>query len=598
MERTLITETLTKVGQEVTLAGWVTTVRDHGKITFLDLRDRSGMVQCVGQELPKVSPECVVEVVGEVAQRPEKLVNKAIKTGGIEIKVAKLTVVSKAAELPFDIGGENLELELPTLLDYRSLTLRHPKVKAVFKVQEVVIDAFRKALQAKDFVEFQAPSIISSAPEGGAEIFEVKYFGHKTYLAQSPQLYKSLLVSIYERVFSVNKIFRAEPSVTSRHLTEVVSLDAEFGFIADYLEVKEMAEYTIKFVLSEVASRCSEELALYGATIPQVADKLPIIKLRDAQEVIFKRTGRDVRNEKDLAPEDEREICKWAHEEHGCDLVFVSHYPTKSRPFYTYPDPETPEFNQGFDLIGRGVEWMTGGRRIHDYETLIQHAKEWGVTPENIELYLQAFKYGMPPLGGFAFGAERITMHILGLKNIREASLFPRDMERVDVRFSKMTGSTKEEKETNEVYKKIVKLLDTSGVNYQKFDHEPVFTSSEAARVRGTDIHQGAKALVLTKDDDFMLLVLPADCDADLVSLKKSLKVKTLKMAPKESVYDKTGLTVGAIPPFGSLIGLTTYVDKRLSDNAEIAFNAGRHDKSIKMTYADFIKVENPKVIG
>lgn len=437
MERTLICEIPKKVGEKVRVEGWVDTIRDHGKITFVDLRDRSGIVQCVGQDLPKVSPESVVEIIGKVVERPEKLVNPDLKTGKIEIQIEKLTLISPAAELPFDLGKSDLDLELPTLLDYRSLTLRHPKVKAIFKVQEVVVDAFRRALQAKDFFEFQAPSVISSAPEGGAEIFEVDYFGHKAYLAQSPQLYKSILVSIFERVFSVNKIFRAEPSVTTRHLAEVISLDAEFGFIEDYMEVKEMAEYVIKFILDEVSEKCKKELEMWGATIPKVSKSIPIIKLREAQEIIFKRTGRDCRKEKDLAPEDEREICKWSLEEKGSDLVFISHYPTKARPFYTYPDPETPEYNQGFDLIGRGTEWMTGGRRIHDYKTLIEHAKEWGITPENIELYLQSYKYGMPPLGGFAFGAERITMHILGLKNIREASLFPRDMERVDVRFSR-----------------------------------------------------------------------------------------------------------------------------------------------------------------
>jgi len=437
MERTLICETPKKVGEKILLEGWVDSIRDHGKITFIDLRDRTGIVQCVGQDLPKVSLESVVTVEGTVSERPEKLVNPDLKTGKVEIQIEKLEIISEALELPFDIGKKDLDLELPTLLDFRSLTLRHPKIKAIFKVQEVVIDAFRQALQAKDFLEFQAPSIISSAPEGGAEIFEVDYFGHKAYLAQSPQLYKSLLVSIFERVFSVNKVFRAEPSVTTRHLTEVVSLDAEFGFIKDYMEVKEMAEYTIKFILHEVNEKCQKELETWGSTIPKVAETIPIVKLREAQEIIFKRTGRDSRHEKDLAPEDEREICKWSLEEKQSDLVFVSHYPTRARPFYTYPDPEDPEFNQGFDLIGRGTEWMTGGRRIHDYKTLLEHVKEWGVTPENIELYLQAFKYGMPPLGGFAFGAERITMHILGLKNVREASLFPRDMERVDFRFSR-----------------------------------------------------------------------------------------------------------------------------------------------------------------
>ena len=436
MERTLIADTVKKVGQKVKLSGWINSIRDHGKITFIDLRDRSGIVQCVGQNLLKTTPESVTEIEGTIVNRPEKLVNPNLKTGAVEVQIEKLEIVSKAAELPFDIGGEDLNLELPTLLDYRSLTLRHPKIKAIFKIQEVVIDAFRRALQAKDFFEFQAPSIISSAPEGGADIFKVDYFGHDAYLAQSPQLYKSLLVSIFERVFSVNKVFRAEPSVTTRHLTEVVSLDAEFGFIENYSDVKEMAEYTIKFILDEVSNKCQAELTMWNATIPQVSKEIPIIKLREAQEIIYKRTGRDCRKEKDFAPEDEREICKWSLEEKGSDLVFVSHYPTKARPFYTYPDPENPEFNQGFDLIGRGTEWMTGGRRIHDYKTLLEHVKEWGITPKNIELYLQAYKYGMPPIGGFAFGAERITMHILGLKNVREASLFPRDMERVDFRFS------------------------------------------------------------------------------------------------------------------------------------------------------------------
>ncbi len=208
------------------------------------------------------------------------------------------------------------------------------------------------------------------------------------------------------------------------------------GFIDSWLDVRDMAEYTIKSMLTAVEKLCLEELEMYGASIPKVADKIPTVKLREAQEIIYKRTGRDCRQEKDFAPEDEREICLWAQEEKGSELVFVSHYPTKARPFYTYPDDENPEFNQGFDLIGRGVEWMTGGRRISDYETLLAHAKEWGVDPKKIEIYLQAFRYGMPPEGGFAFGAERITMNILGLKNVREASFFPRDMERVDIRLS------------------------------------------------------------------------------------------------------------------------------------------------------------------
>ena len=283
-------------------------------------------------------------------------------------------------------------------------------------------------------MEFQSPSIIPAVPEGGSEVFKVKYFEHEAYLSQSPQLYKSLLVSAFERVFSVNKVFRAELSVTTTHITEFVSLDAELGFIDSWLEVKDMAEYVIKFIMTEVKNKCAAELEMYETTIPESSEKIPTLKMREAQQIIFERTGRDCRKEKDLAPEDEREICKWSKEKHGSELVFISHYMTKYRPFYTYPDDENPEFNQGFDLLGRGREWLTGGRRINEYKMLMEHVNEWKINPEKIELYLQAFRYGMPPLGGFAFGAERITMFILGLSNIREASMFQRDMERIDLK--------------------------------------------------------------------------------------------------------------------------------------------------------------------
>ena len=437
MKRTLILDTLKAVGESVTIKGWVHVRRDHGKIVFLDVRDRSGMIQVVGSEVTKdARPQSVVYITGTVQKRPDRLVNPNLPTGTVELSLQSIEVVSKAEELPLDMGAADLNLELPTMLDYRALTLRHPKQAAIFKIQAVIIDAFRRFLQEQDFTEFQSPNIISSAPEGGAEVFSLDYFGHQAFLSQSPQLYKSLLVSIYERVFSVNKVFRAEPSVTTRHLTEVVSLDAEMGFIEDYLEVMDMAESTIKFILTEVEKHCGPELTLLEATLPQVSDQLPRLKLTEALEIIYQRTGRDHRSEKDLDPEDEREICRYALEEFGSDLIFISHYYTKKKPFYTYADPENPEFNQGFDLLGRGVEWMTGGRRVHDYQEIQTRIKDWGMDPGKIELYLQSLRFGMPPLGGFAFGAERITMHLLQLPNIRLASLFPRDMERIDSRLS------------------------------------------------------------------------------------------------------------------------------------------------------------------
>ena len=447
MKRVLSSEAAEHVGKEILIKGWVRIRRDHGKLIFLDIRDRSGLIQVVvnprvsedaykvGQELKS---EYVVAIQGKVNKRPENAVNKDIVSGTVELEAIKIEILVKADVLPFDMGGEELNLELPTLLDHRALTLRHPKVQAVFKVQAVIIDAFREFMKKEDFFEFQAPSIAPAVAEGGAEVFQVDYFGHKAYLSQSPQLYKQIVMSAFERVFSVNKIFRAEPSVTTRHLTEVVSLDAEMGFIESWTDVKDMADAVVRFILERVGKECEKELKLYNATLPKMVEKTPFLSLRQAQEKIFKHSGRDVRGEKDLNPEDERELCLIIKEETGSDFVFVYGYPTKNKPFYVYPNPEEPEYNEGMDLLCRGIEWLSGGRRVNDYDQLIKQVKEWKMDPKKITMFLEAFRFGVPPEGGFAFGAERMTMQILELHNIREASIFPRDMERVDERFSNL----------------------------------------------------------------------------------------------------------------------------------------------------------------
>ncbi|OGH16858.1 MAG: aspartate--tRNA(Asn) ligase [Candidatus Levybacteria bacterium RIFCSPHIGHO2_02_FULL_37_10] len=445
MMRTLISETIHKTNEKVTVEGWIHLRRDHGKLVFLSLRDRSGFLQVVVnakvssvayEAAKEIRPEFAVEIEGIVKKRPENAIDKNSAAGLVELEAQKITVLSKAEILPFDMGGKDLNLELPTLLDHRGLTLRHPKIAAIFKVQETVIDSFRQACKEKGFTEFQSPVIIPQGAEGGSEVFEIKYFDRKAYLAQSPQFYKQIMVGVFERVFTVNKTLRAEPSVTTRHLTEATTLDAEFGFIENWLDVMDMAEYVIKFMIDKVSSRNADILQMHGATVPKISAKIPRIKLREAQEIIFKRTKRDNRQEPDLQPEDEREICRWALEEKSSDLVFVTHYPVAKRPFYTFEDPEDLGYTLSFDLIGRGTEWMTGGQRINDYNKLVENAKKRGIDLKKSEIYLQAFRYGMPPEGGFSFGSERVTMHILELKNVREASLFPRDMERVDERFS------------------------------------------------------------------------------------------------------------------------------------------------------------------
>lgn len=439
MERTLIKNLAEKVGQEVLIKGWVNVARNQGKMAFFDFRDRSGVVQGVVFGKPEVlevakqiSQEYVVAIQGIVKKRDERQVNDKIQNGDIELEITSIEILAEAEALPFDMSQEGYNLDLTTELDHRALTLRHPRSQAIFKVQNVIIDSFREFMKSEDFFEFQAPSITPAVAEGGAEVFQVDYFDKKAYLTQSPQLYKQIVMTAFERVFSVNKIFRAEPSATTRHLTEVVSLDAEMGFIDSWTDVRDMSEETVRYILKTVEIKCAKELELLGATLPTMIANTPTLSLTEAQDKIFAKTERDVRGEKDLNPEDERTLCSIIKEETDSDFVYVYGYPTRQKPFYIYPNPEKPEFNEGMDLLCRGVEWLSGGRRINDYKQLMEHVSEWKMNPDSISMFLEAFRYGVPPEGGFAFGSERMTMQILGLKNIREATLFPRDMNRID----------------------------------------------------------------------------------------------------------------------------------------------------------------------
>ncbi len=428
------------VGKDITIAGWVDVRRDQGKMVFFDMRDMTGKVQCVAlpnhaeviEKCKEVRLEWVLKMKGLVNMRPERNIKQGVVNGELELEILDIEILSEAAPLPFDMSLTGYNLDLTTELDNRSLVLRQPKVQAVFKVEETVIDSFREFMKQNMFFEFQAPSITPAVAEGGSEVFKVDYFDKKAFLSQSPQLYKQIVMTAFERVFSVNKVFRAEPSSTTRHLTEIVSLDAEMGFIDSWTEVRDMAEETVRYILKQVESKNSEHLKLLGATLPVMIDKTPTISLQELQQKIFDKTGRDVRGEKDTNPQDEREICEIIKEETGSDFVFVHGYPTRKKPFYVFPDPEDPEHNQGMDLLCRGVEWLSGGRRINDYKQLMKHVELWEMDPSKIKMFLDAFKYGVPPEGGFAFGAERITMQILGLKNVREASMFPRDMNRID----------------------------------------------------------------------------------------------------------------------------------------------------------------------
>ena len=412
---------------------------------FLDVVDRSGIIQIVVN--PKVSeaayktaqelrPEYVVELVGKVNPRPQNSVNEKIATGTVEIEATEIRILSKAETLPFDMGGEDLNLELTTLLDYRALTLRYPKISSIFKVQEEILSGFRNASIKLGCTEIVVPTIVASATEGGAGLFEIEYYDHKAFLAQSPQLYKQVMVTVFERVWTIAHAYRAEPSVTTRHLTETTQMDCEIGF-TDFNELLDVLEEVATVMLKHVEEKCGDilkefkmEKILFG--------KVPRLTVKEAQEIILKEYGRDNRKEKDLTPQDEVDICNWAKEKHKSDFITITHFPTMAKPFYTMPDPKNPEYSLSYDMLFRGIEILSGSQRIHDYTQLIDSIKSRGLNPKKFEMYLQAFKYGMPPEGGFSFGLERVTMKVLGLKNVREASLFPRDMERVDERFSQM----------------------------------------------------------------------------------------------------------------------------------------------------------------
>ena len=438
MTRILNSECITKVGEKVTIKGWVNSVRSYGKLAFADIRDRSGLIQVVGgSDVGLLKNEYVVEINGTVRARSEKYFNDKLITGKIELEAEKINVLAKSAELPFDLHQPDINISLPVALDNRALSLRNQKIQDVFKIQATIVQAFREYLNSLDFTEIFIPTIVAGSTEGGSEVFPVKYFDYQAYLAQSPQLYKQVLTSIFERVFTVAHAYRAEPSVTTRHLTEYVGLDVEMGFIDSWLDLIKTADDVVKAIFKAVSQKHQNILDEYGVTIPKTVKNTPVIKLKDALELIYKRTGRDVRNELDMDPEGEREICRWSLEEYGSDLVFITHFYTKKRAWYSYADPKNPDETLTMDLIGCGVEWISGGQRINDYQQLQDKIISRGQDPKDFELpYGQTFKYGMPPEGGFCIGLERITQNILNLENVRQASLFPRDMERIDNRLA------------------------------------------------------------------------------------------------------------------------------------------------------------------
>lgn len=441
MHRFLLIEAAKHIGEKVKVAGWVNVRRAHGKIVFVDLRDISGILQCVFvpsnketyEAVQEVRSEWVIELVGQIVKRPENMVNKNTETGGVELSVESLNILSKAETPPIPVGEEGVEeVDIDKRMDWRWIDLRKNKNILIFKVWTLMETVFRQYWVLNNYIEIHSPKLIATASESGAEVFEVKYFKKKAYLAQSPQFYKQMAMAAgFERIFEVGPVFRAEPSFTSRHATEFTGYDAEISFIDSHYDVIEEEERMIAFGLQKIKET-------YGKEIKEEFDREVIVPSIPFPKISMKETksilsSRGIRSEKDgdLSPEEERAISEYVKEKYGHEFVFVTEYPVNVRPFYHMHNEKDPLLTKSFDLLWNGLEITTGAQREHRYDVLKAQAKEKGVNIKHLQFYLDFFKYGCPPHGGYGMGTNRIIMKLLEIDNVKDAMFVYRGVKRL-----------------------------------------------------------------------------------------------------------------------------------------------------------------------
>ena len=418
-------------GKEIRMNGAVHTIRHMGEVAFVILRKSRGLVQCVYEagitdfDIRELKEESAVEVMGVV-----KAEERAPQ--GFEIRLKEIRVLSRPAEpLPLAVSKWKLNTSLETKLSLRPISLRNVRERAKFKIQEGIVRGFRDYLLSQGFTEIRTPKIVARGAEGGSNVFKLEYFNKKAELGQSPQFYKQTMVGVYDRVFEAAPVFRAEKHNTTRHLNEYTSLDFEMGYIDSFRDVMDMETGMLQYVMKLLEQDYKKELDMLGVTLPEVG-RIPAVRFDQAKELVSRKYDRKIRNPYDLEPEEELLIGRYFKEEYGSDFVFVTHYPSKKRPFYAMDDPADPRFTLSFDLMFRGLEVTTGGQRIHDYREITAKMEKRGMDPEDIASYLMIFKYGVPPHGGLGIGLERLTMRLLDEQNVREASLFPRDVTRLE----------------------------------------------------------------------------------------------------------------------------------------------------------------------
>lgn len=431
MKENLSVKTLKEhFGEKTTLQASVYKIRKMSGFAFVILRAGREFIQCVWSredanfDISELMENSCVKVTGTIVEDTRSKV-------GFEIHLEDLSILSQPVEeMPVVINNKELKMSLETKLDFRPITLRNEKERAIFKIQEGICNGARVFLQEQKFTEIHSPKIVLAGAEGGANIFSLDYFGKKAYLAQSPQFYKQMMIGVYDRVFEIGAVYRAEKHDTARHLNEYLGLDFEMGYIEDFTEIMEMETKMLQSVVSYLKEHYQEELTLLQVELPNI-ENIPTIPFSEAKDMVSRKYKRQIKDYYDFEPEEERLLCELIKEEIGSELVFVTHYPTKKRPFYAKEDRSNKDVTLSFDLLFRGVEVTTGGQRIHDYTEQVEKMKKRNMNIEDFSSYLMAHKYGLPPHGGLGMGVERFTMSLLGKSNVRETSLFPRDIKRL-----------------------------------------------------------------------------------------------------------------------------------------------------------------------
>ena len=442
MERTYINEAQKAIGGTVKVQGFIENLRNSKYMAFIVLKDITGKLQITVEKadhpelvdtIDQLTPDSVITVTGKVME------NDYVKMGGVEMIPESIEVESTANALPIvrkEIAATKKKKaversSIDQRIDYRWIDLRTDENQLMFKAQSCFVNAMRKFLLDRNFIEIHTPKLIAAASESGSEVFKVDYFDRNAYLAQSPQFYKQMMVGVFDRVFETAPVFRAEKHNTKRHLNEYTSLDFEMGYIDSFEEIMAMETGFLQYAVALLQKDYAKELQILKVQLPKV-DKIPAVRFDKAKELVSEKYNRKIRNPYDLEPEEEMLIGKYFKEEYGADFVFVTHYPSKKRPFYAMDDPADPTFTLSFDLLYHGLEITTGGQRIHDYNMLLEKIEKRGMTTEGMEQYMDTFKHGMPPHGGLGIGLERLTMKLIGEDNVRETTLFPRDMSRLE----------------------------------------------------------------------------------------------------------------------------------------------------------------------